>query len=42
MQPKREERDLVVAIAINIAQVSSLFFSDLCAMYEHRDIYREE
>jgi hypothetical protein len=42
MQPKREERDLVRAIAINIAQVSSLFFSDLCAMYEHRDIYRED
>jgi hypothetical protein len=42
MQPSREERDLVRAIAINIAQVSSLFFSDLCAMYEHRDIYRED
>ena len=43
--PEEEEaarRACVVAVSINIAQVSSLFFSDLCAMYEHRDIYRED
>jgi len=43
--PEEEEaarRACVNAVAINIAQVSSLFFSDLCAMYEHRDIYRED
>jgi len=42
LDPKWEDRDLVRNIAINIAQVSSLFFHDLCAMYEHRDIYRED
>ena len=33
-------RKLVTDLAINIAQVSSLLFPDLCSMYEHRDIYR--
>jgi hypothetical protein len=43
--PEEEEsarRACVAAVSINIAQVSSLFFSDLCAMYEHRDIYRKD
>lgn len=43
--PEEEEaarRACVAVVSSNIAQVSSLFFSDLSAMYEHRDIYRKD
>jgi hypothetical protein len=43
MQPATEkDRQHVALLAANIMQVSSLFFSDLCSMYEYRDIYRED
>lgn len=43
--PEEEEaarRACVGVVSSNIAQVSSLFFADLSAMYEHRDIYRKD
>jgi hypothetical protein len=43
--PEEEEaarRACVAVVSSNIAQVSSLFFADLSAMYEHRDIYRKD
>lgn len=44
LTPAAEEatREWVRLVSANIMQVSSLFFTDLCAMYEYRDIYRED
>lgn len=44
LTPEAEEghRATVRDVATNIAQVSSLFFHDLCSLYEHRDIYKEK
>jgi len=43
MSPSTEQdRKHVEALSANIMQVSSLFFTDLCSMYEYRDIYRED
>lgn len=44
LTPAAEEgyRATVREVAINIVQVASLFFPDLCDLYEHRDIYKEK
>lgn len=44
LTPQAEEghRRTVREVATNIVQVASLFFPDLCDLYEHRDIYKEK
>lgn len=44
LTPEAEEghRNTVRDVAANITQISSLYFHDLCALYEHRDIYKEK